>query len=242
MIFSERLRYYFFWFFDFLKKSPVARSISQIKETIENHENYDTYVIKSLELLTNEITEKVEFYNRYKGLPFESFPIIDKNLIRNNQANFLSKKYTLKDLIPLTTSGSTGTPFTVYHDNTKRNRNTADTIYFAQRGGYDLGTRLYYLKIWSDYNKKSTFLRFTQNIVAIDVLNLSTNVKLVIKKLVANKKSIALLGYVSAFETLSKFLDRNPLKNRLKVSSIITMSESLDEHTKFKMEEHCQEF
>jgi phenylacetate-CoA ligase len=132
------------------------------------------------------------------------------------------------------TSGSTGTPFVVYHDNDKRARNAADTIYFAQLTGYSVGDRLFYLKIWSAYNHKRKLTQWLQNIEPIDVLNFNdSEVESLLDTIETTQESYALLGYASAIERICCYLEkssREPLKKR--PSSSITMSESLNDRTK----------
>ncbi|MBX2966876.1 MAG: phenylacetate--CoA ligase family protein [Cyclobacteriaceae bacterium] len=180
-----------------------------------------------------------KFYSGFDVLKgIQSFPVINKNLIRENTDAFLSSKYNESSRIPAITSGSTGTPFKTYQNKDKKNRNTADTLFFASLAGYDLGTKLLYFKIWSDYNRKSSFLQSIQNIVPVDVLNLKENAPRVFELLNKQKRPVSFLGYVSAFETLCKELEKNSvLRPSLKVKSIITMSEGLNEYTQKKGEE-----
>src|SRR5690606_2187902 len=118
---------------------------------------------------------------------------------------------------------------------TKKNRNTADTIYFASKGGYELGETLFYFKIWSANNHKNKLLLFMQNIVPIDVLNLKTNLPGIIQKINNSRQPINFLGYVSALETLCNELEKtNQLSDELKVKSLITMSEGITDYLKIK--------
>jgi phenylacetate-CoA ligase len=103
----------------------------------------------------------------------ESFPVINKNIIRDNVTDFTALGYDIKTLSKAVTSGSTGTPFFVYHDANKKARNTADTIYFGDRAGFTIGTNLYYLKIWTAVNKKNKFSALAENVAPIDVTQLS---------------------------------------------------------------------
>lgn len=238
---KSNVRSYLFWIIDLMKKSIIRNNYNEINLSFTNSQTNPEYLKKKLEFILNEATETTSFYKQFKGESLDKFPVIDKNLIRDNLDLFLSKKYSPNERIAVITSGSTGTPFRTFQNKLKRIRNTADTIYMAELGGYFVGTKLYYFKIWSDYNKKSTFLRFIQNIVSIDVLNLKTNLPIIVKKLRTNKKPVALLGYVSALETLSKFIDINGNDEKMpEISSIITMSESLDDYTKNRLEEHLK--
>jgi phenylacetate-CoA ligase len=238
---ASNLRSVLFWIMDFFKKSKIKNNYNEIDLSFKSSETNPNYLKDKLDSILNEASDYTNFYKMYKGKSINEFPVIDKNLIRDNFDSFLSSKYSSQERIPVITSGSTGTPFRTFQNKLKRLRNTADTIYMAEQGGYFIGIKLYYFKIWSEYNKKTTFLRFMQNIAAVDVLNLQANLSSVVKNFQLNKKPIALLGYVSALETLCKYLDINEKKEKLpKICSIITMSESLDEYTKNRLEEHLK--
>lgn len=233
------IRNVIFWSLDFLKSSKVKKQYNEIKYSMESVSNNSSYLKSKIDFILNEAIENTVFYSNYKGKSIQEFPIIDKNIIRENTNSFLSRKYSKKELIALTTSGSTGTPFTTYQNKFKRIRNSADTIYFAEQGGYFVGKKLFYFKIWSEYNKKSNLLKFIQNITAIDVLNLDAELPKFFKNFNGKNSNIAFLGYVSAFETIIKFIESKKLNfKNFKVDSIITMSESLDDYTKSKGEEY----
>jgi len=72
-----------------------------------------------------------------------------------------------------------------------------------------------------------------QNIVPIDVLNLKANIEQVVEQLNKAGSFVNILGYVSALETLLRELEKsNRLDPALRVNSIITMSEALNDYTK----------
>lgn len=236
MMLSERLRKELFWFKDFCRGSTIRRHFSDIVSimTCADQEGIDAKIGERLSFILRHAHETTEYY---KGLAIENglnaFPVIDKRTIRENLPKFLSHAFRADQRIPVITSGSTGTPFKTFQNRDKRNRNTADAIYFASLAGYSIGNKLYYLKIWSEYNKKSWLLSRIQNVVPIDVLNLRANFHSVIDELNRNSSPVSLIGYVSAFETLCRALDAdNGPSVKLKVNSIITMSESLNEYTK----------
>lgn len=231
MSLSEKLRNNVFWIHDAFNGFPIRSHYQDVKFVIENGLSFK--IDKRLNQLLEHAILTTEFYSKFdlKG-GLNNFPVIDKNIIRVNTDSFLSNQFNANDRIAVITSGSTGTPFKTFQHKDKKNRNIADTLYFASRAGYNLGNKLYYFKIWSQYNQKSILLQKMQNIVPIDVLNLKLRAKEVINKFNKNESPISFLGYVSAFETLCKSLEKeNNLSKSLKVASIITMSESPNEYT-----------
>lgn len=242
MTFFENSRNTIFWLLDLIKGSPVRKHINDVRAVMTSRDS--RWVKQQIDSRLNSIlahaVESTEFYRNYdvkKGI--EAFPVLDKNAIRNHLPKFLSNRYDESQRIPAITSGSTGTPFETFQSEDKRSRNTADTLYFASLAGYTLGNKLYYLKIWSEYNKKSNLLQKLQNVVPVDVLNLKRNVTRVIDELNTNSSPVSLIGYVSAFETLCKSLDvNNTISPHIKVNSIITMSESLNDYTKISAQKY----
>jgi phenylacetate-CoA ligase len=223
-----------FWSIDSLKGRKVASHYHDLV-TIGNKSADENSIEleKRLASILKYATEKVPFYREFKGAGLTDFPLLDKNLIKGNLDSFFANGYSPRNSIPAVTSGSTGTPFKTYQDFGKKYRNSADTIFFAEKGGFDFGCRLYYFKIWSDLNRKSALLRTAQNIEAVDVLTLEEKSREIFNRILRDKKNKHFLGYSSAIETLCRFLEKNPeYTGQLKVSSVITMSESLNEYTK----------
>lgn len=169
-----------------------------------------------------------------KIIVLESFPVINKNIVRDNVKDFISLGYDVKMLSKAVTSGSTGTPFFVYHDANKKARNTADTIYFGEQAGFTIGTNLNYLKIWTKVNKKNKFSALAENILPIDVTQLSDeNIEKLVVSINQNKFKKAFLGYASALESIVNYLEKNKPEFRFKkVTAVIAMSEAINDNTK----------
>ncbi len=242
MKFSEVFRNKFFFLRDSLNGGIVGHHLEDIYSVmtdINTHQVKGKITSRLSDLLKHAVSTTAFYSSFNESDGINSFPIINKNLVRERKDDFLSTAFKFNEIIPLVTSGSTGTPFKTYHNKNKKYRNSADTIYFAKLGGYELGNKLYYFKIWSDYNRKSYFTQFLQNIVPVDVLNLKANVHHVIEELNKNASPVSFIGYVSAFETICKELHKdNTLSNTLRVNSIITMSESLNDYTKDAVEKY----
>lgn len=232
------MRNKFFWIIDTLKGGAIANHLDDLNKIVVNYKDdrNKLEINKRLNKILNHAINTVPFYKSLHKESINEFPIIDKNKIRNNIDSFISNKYSLNDLMPAITSGSTGTPFKIYQDKGKKKRNLADTVYFAEKAGYKIGDKLFYFKIWSNNNKKNILQRIFQNIVPIDVLNLEEKSEAILKKL--NKRqdsSISFLGYVSAFETICKTIEKKNIPINIKANSIITMSETLSHYTKSMM-------
>lgn len=217
-----------------LNDSRIHKHMQEIDEIIESGQNN---IIK-LQNICKHAYHTVPFYSRCMSSEYESFPIINKQIIKNNFNDFVSNKYRIDQLKSVVTSGSTGTPFKVLQDTVKRERTTADTLYFSKLAGYNFGDKLYYLKIWNKINQKSYIQKFFQNIVSVDVLNLSDKfISDLIIQLEKDRSKKNFLGYSSAFDAILSYCNRYNIKPDIKnVSSIISMSESLSPYTKEGME------
>ena len=234
-IFFEFTRRLGFWFIDFVRSSKIRIQYNNILKELTGLEKNRS---DKLNRLLTHASKTTNFYKIYSGLELKEFPIIDKNSIKVNINSFLSTSYKENQRFKVVTSGSTGTPFTVYQNSEKKIRNLADTLYFSELGGYKLGYKLFYLKIWVKEKLRSNIHYFLQNIVPIDVLKLDDKkIKIIVDEISNSKGNVSFLGYVTAWETICKFLDKNDYPKLIKeVKSVITMSESLDYYTKTRME------
>lgn len=218
---------------DFLNSSKVTKHYNDVKKKIEC---VNPTVDNLTEILMHAKNE-VSYYSNIETNILK-FPIVNKTTIRAHFEDFQAKNYADKPKINMTTSGSTGTPFTVYQDLNKKARNHADTLYFGELAGYELGNKLYYLKIWAKQKMANPWMYKLQNIVPIDVIDLNEDkVYQMVKEMESSKNKISILGYVSALEHFIRYAEkRNIQKIKANIVSVITMSEGLSKETKTKME------
>jgi phenylacetate-CoA ligase len=243
----QKLRRKAFWVSDRIKGSSVKKHYEEISQSLENSNKQQRIQDSEnkLETLLNHAITTTGFYSELdKDSVLNDFPVVDKTQIKDQFESFLSSSYSVHECISAVTSGSTGTPFKVYHNRDKKNRNTADTLYFANKAGYELGQRLYYFKIWNEINKKSWYADYFQNLVAVDVMDQSDQFfERFIKELNKDASDKSFLGYASAYEAMCKYLDQKGVeKVSSNVKSIIAMSEALNSYTKTTMEKYfgCQ--
>ena len=126
---------------------------------------------RTRDLLKSLLTHAVQncpFYAPYADVPINEFPIIDKDLVRSRYREFLAKPYATAKLHKMSTSGSTGTPFSVVQDFEKRASVLAEIVYFGEMCGYVVGQRYAFIRSWSSKNRKSPLESFLQNLIPID--------------------------------------------------------------------------
>ncbi|MBL0356313.1 MAG: phenylacetate--CoA ligase family protein [Chitinophagaceae bacterium] len=240
--FLERFRAGAFWIQDAMKGSPVRRHYADIAMLLEsNIDVTDRIKQQKLAALLKHATATTPFYQQYNGqVTLHHFPVINKTLIRENFEAFSSSAFTKEQQVPTVTSGSTGTPFKVLHHADKKKRNSADTMYFAQRAGYTVGDRLLYMKIWSANNKKARLQGWMQNMVPVDVITFNdAAIEKLLKQMESDDSTFAFLGYSSALELICRYLDKkNSGKVKATLSSAISMSETLNDYTKKTIEKY----
>ncbi|MBJ7882884.1 phenylacetate--CoA ligase family protein [Gelidibacter salicanalis] len=224
-----------FKFKDCLGGSKIRRNYTEIKDHFESKTGSSSSTLDSL-LLHSHIN--VSFYKNIDFKSLNNFPIVNKSIIKSNFKEFRATNFEDKELIKMSTSGSTGTPFSVYQDKKKKVRNYGDTLYFGNLGGYHLGHRLIYLKIWVKEKMQAPWVYKLQQISTIDVQGLNDKE---IQNLINGFKKHShkvhtVLGYVSALEHIVRYCEKNNIDNlQCKFSGVITMSEGLSRESRLKI-------
>ncbi|MCF6279251.1 MAG: CoF synthetase [Flavobacteriaceae bacterium] len=240
----EKMRYYIFWFFDSFKKHKVCNHLKDIRFVNENYNSKKAQVLikeRSFKIL-NHAKTTTQFYQKYKDVNnLNEFPVVNKNTLRDNfekfqSTVFLDNKYNHK----VSTSGSTGTPFTTYFDINKKVRNTADTIYFTEKTGFKIGYRLLYIRLWDNQHKRSKLSYWIQNIAHHNIFDLKdVDIEKLIKMLENDKSSKGIIAYASAYDAICQYLDKNNSKPlSCNVKSIIAISEGLSSYAKISIKKH----
>lgn len=230
---GENIRKWGFWGLDLLKGGQIRKHYNNIKDTLENGNH--KRVGNDLNNLLSYSIKNSEFYSKYKGYnSIKDFPIIDKNIIKENQNKIISKEYINTKLHYMSTSGSTGTPFKVGQDKNKRKRVLAEIIYFGELCGYDLGDRNTYLRVWTKKNSKSKINQWKQNLIIIDISKLDEvnleKIRIALKK---SKKLKCILGYAGTLDLLAKYLlDKGDSPDMFRVEVVISSLEVLSEVTR----------
>ncbi len=240
------MRKVIFKLLDIIKGRPLQKQLDDLSSFAENSYNLKEFLSFQEERLNNIINYSISNVPFYKNLPkaILKLPVLNKLNLRNNLSEFVSDLFKIKQLKVVVTSGSTGLPFKVFHNKAKVNRNSADTIKFGKIGGFNIGTPLAYLKIWNNINKKSILMKTAQNIFPINVINLSDQSIVKMINQFNRKSNISFLAYPSALESISECVKRCNLDIKVKLNSIITMSEgiSLEERKRIQEIFNCPVF
>ncbi|MCF7568630.1 CoF synthetase [Sabulilitoribacter arenilitoris] len=240
LVLFENLRYASYWFIDLLKGQEIKKHTKDISFILENFSSAKSIEKrkKSLVSLIEHAKQTTNFYNKYNG--FETFPVINKNLIRDQLTNFQSEIFKAKKNKAVSTSGSTSVALKLYQNQNKVNRNTADSIYFGKLAGFKIGYKLLYLRHWDDNLSRPPFVKFMQNVDELEVTKLNdAYIDSVIENITKDSSTKGWIGYPSGYELICKYLDKTQSKPfHSNVKSIIAMSENLNSYTKKTMQKY----
>lgn len=240
---SELIRKKIFWSVDFFKGSPIRKHYNDIEFIIENYDSKESKSRRDNNLtnvLNNALKHTPYYKINSKGANLEDFPIIDKTIVRENYEEFKSLNFINEKNTPVVTSGSTGTPFKLFHNKNKRVRHVADIIYFTKKAGFEIGTPLIFMKVWNDINRKSSLKLFMENIKPYNILNYTDDdVAELLQHLEKNKSSKSVFCFASTCDVIVNYLDNIKSKDlNYNVKTIITNSDELRKSTKDKMEKY----
>ena len=243
----NKMRKNLFWMLDSFKGNIIKKHLEEVQTVLNDFNSKNSFEIRSFNeasILKHAITS-VPYYQNYKNLTsLSDFPIVNKNIIRDNFDALHSIEYLNKKKNIVSTSGSTGTPFQISQDVNKHKRNIADTAFFASRAGYTIGEELIYIKLWANINGIKRLLHLFKNIKTHSVYKLSdSDISLLVKKIENSSNNLNMIGYAGYYEKICNYLDSinsEPIKCNMK--SIIAFSERLSDYTKKRMQKYfgCQ--
>ncbi len=198
------------------------------------------YSKQAIAELLDYASRKTRFYAGYKGRPFTDWPVISKQELKASSEDFLSSEFSIDELIPMSTSGSTGTPLTVFQNSRKKKSVYAEVLYYNGKVDYQVGDRLIYLRSIVSEVSKSSLQQFIQNISLVDCYDLSDKgieEKLeLIAKLTKHGRAV-IMGYASTFDAFRDYFSRNGIEaaKPCRVNGIISGSEMLFDKTRESM-------
>lgn len=237
------LRRNIFWLLDRVNGSPLKKLYKYTYDVLEAKDRKWAVAEnkKQLQKLLAHAQETTEFYKGKGFKKLQDFPVINKNVIREDFDAFFSSKFKKKECKVASTSGSTGSPFSLYQNPEKVKKIQVDNIYFSSKSNFEVGDFLAFIRIWPKtigFKLRMNFL--LKNFMPWNILNLSENgIAQLIAKLNKRKGHVSFLTYPTALEKICKYIDNleeNPIN--FKTKSIITISESLNSYTKRKTLEY----
>lgn len=235
MYLDELIRNKLFFLLDALKGRGISKKISSLNRFYSLQEEKQLPIInRKLKVFLDDITRNVPFYvTRKEFSDLRDFPIMNKKDIAQDTNSFYSKKYNLKSLIPVRTSGSYGTPLVYFLTKIKKESQLAEVIFWGRKSGYDVGVRHGYFRS-APHKTKFKFWMQNETFFASKKLNEEFIFKGI--KNLRKKKIKSLIGFPSAISFLAKScLEQGYTPSDFKVKGVITSSENLTNHQRDTM-------
>ena len=126
----NKIRYKSFWLLDSLKGGHLKKDLNGISNSFQISsfsllQNQNAPILKKL---LDTVVTTSEFYNKYKLYKsLDDFPVINKLTIKENFDTINIVPKNSKDIVKVSSSGSTGIPFQIYWTKMKARRNKADS-------------------------------------------------------------------------------------------------------------------
>lgn len=230
MILDEKLRWYGFWTVDRMKGGHVRKYYNEIRESYQK----GTSIAKTDEKLRKLIAHAVRTTEYYKDFaedtPLEKMPVMNKEIYRSHYEECQSEVYKhASDNRTMYTSGSTGTPFAMIQNRNKILHNTAASIFLGAVGGYYIGMKDAFIRMWvGDHAKKGAIQRAAENLIMMDCSNLDEEALERMLDVIRKKKVKCLIGYSAALGEISRYIEKYQVDtSKFCVRSILPISESM---------------
>lgn len=214
-----------FWALDAIKGGEIRKNYLEVKNQILDK----TLNEEQLKKLLKHAVNTTVFYRLYNSDDIKSFPVINKNIIKEKWDELYSCEYKDAPVHHMSTSGSTGTPFTMDWDMGKRKRQLAELIFFNELAGQKLGQPYIYFRVWTSKNKKSFKELLMQNLLPINILHLDdAHLEKIRQRLKKRPYINSCLAYASTYEYLVKYMrQKGDTPDMFHIKSFVSGSEVL---------------
>lgn len=216
-----------------LKKVNKSEILSGVTENYQN---------RRLEAIMNYARANCPFYRELPaGSSLSDFPVQTKGDFLAHYEGIISDRYRAERdrLHRFTTSGSTGTPFSVLANDDKLMRVNMNFMSVMELNGFRLGMKRGEFRAWiKGKNTISDLRSFTNNLIMIDISNMSDeNIRAIFER-IRRERIQVLVAYSSAVTALTEYAERSTVDiTEWPVEMIFTMGEALPEATRKKAEE-----
>lgn len=196
----------------------------------------EAYRERRLNTLLSYVKQNSAFYRKMEGLEsLQDFPVMTKMDYNQNKNEILCDAYQGKEdtLYKLSTSGSTGAPFTVLCDGDKMNRVNMNFISVMELNGFRLGMKRGEFRVWiPGKNTISRWKSFKNNLIMIDISNMGDEALEKICEKIRKEKIQVLVAYSSALTALTGYIKKTKKDvTRWSVEMVFSMGEALPQAT-----------
>ena len=169
------------------------------------------YMERRIDLLLDYVKNHSPYYKKHpEWTKLEDFPVMTKgDFLEHYEEVLVENSKDQGHLYRLSTSGSTGTPFTVLCDGDKMNRVNMNFISCMELNGFRLGMKRGEFRAWiKGKNTISMWKSFKNNLVMVDISNMGDDSLEQICKDIEEKKIQVLVTYSRALTALTGYIKR----------------------------------
>jgi phenylacetate-CoA ligase len=210
---------------DRIRGGRVSSALVRTRAYYAHPESFASDRADRLQDLLQHARQHIPFYQYLgPGASLADFPVVDKSTIRSEPLAFRDPSVDFSKLAKVTTSGSTGEPFTCYHDRPKQVQKMADLLYYNGLAGYQLGMRHLLMRATPASRRK----QWLMNQIWVDPTRWDEQLcESVAKHLIQESVEIA-IGYPSVFSDIARFsLGQGYKRDQFALRAFISTSELL---------------
>lgn len=186
----------------------------------------------SLDAILEHAVKNTRYYSNFDPKDLSSFPILTKDIIRENFEDLKSKDLNIRKWWINTSGGSTGEPVKFIQDKEYLEISRNITYLQKQKVGYSFGDT--FIKLWGDEREilngsqsiKSKVINYIKNLTFLNSFNMSEKNMYSFIEQINQKQPKLIVAYAQAMYELSKFVEEKNIKIE-SVGSIITSAGTL---------------
>jgi len=202
----------------------------------------EEYVERRIDKITEYAATHCPHYrDKVTAGDIKSFPVMNKLDFIAAYDDVLSDEFRARkdSLKRLSTSGSTGTPFTVFADPDKMNHVNMNFIAVLELNGFRMGMKRAEFRAWIKGKNTISWLHsFKNNLKMFDISNMGDDSLQAICDRIVKERIQVLVTYSSALTALAGYVKRKEIDTTgWDVEMIFTMGEALPEATRDLAEE-----
>lgn len=222
-----------FWKSDIERGGVIFNQYEEIKRVL--HDKDRVWVQHRLKDIKQHAIEQTEFYKNYQST--DDFPVVNKMILIENHDACLAKSGYQTPTHISSTSGSTGTPFSVTQDFKKRNRTIADLKVFGELCNYPSHERMVFFRVINSKLHRTPEQEDRENIYYIDSSDLGDAHLEEMKNTLLEKKPRIVFSYSSTLVELAKYIGRTGIpKSGFSTKSVLTGGEGLSDENRKLLE------
>lgn len=215
-----------FWKKDIEDGGVIYSQYQEIKRVLKERDM--VWVLEQYNKVKQHAIEQTEFYKSYSVE--DDFPVMDKAKYLANYDAITAKDGYLQPTHISSTSGSTGTPFSVMQDYKKRKRTIADLKVFGERCDYPSHERMIFFRVLSEKLHRTPEQEDRENIYYVDSSDLGAAHLEEMRQIILEKKPRIIFSYASTLVELAKYIETtDSMPEDFSMQSVLTAGEGISE-------------